>query len=251
MFEAALLLSKERKLRTAGVAAALQSGGACTLFAEAAGTAGLRAAGVLADDSAPAGEGAAALRLAEQPARRDGTGRGRDRDVRGTRSRRSRTIPSVGVIAFDAFPPRLEGETPWADPVLREGARRCGATTGVVFASVAMSPLAYTPAAKSFTYGSMRCRSCRATTPRRARSGRSSSSRASTGARDRRRPAAAPQPGEGACGCCAATSGPIDEATGARLLELYGVRRPEGADGRARRSAAAAFAPRGSGSRSS
>ena len=37
MFEAALLLSKERKLRSAGVAAALQSGGACTLFAEAAG----------------------------------------------------------------------------------------------------------------------------------------------------------------------------------------------------------------------
>ena len=26
--------------------------------------------------------------------------------------------PSVGLIAFDAFPPRLAGETPWADPVL-------------------------------------------------------------------------------------------------------------------------------------
>jgi acyl-CoA synthetase (NDP forming) len=41
MFEAALLLSKVKRLRAAGVAAALQSGGACTLFAEAAGAAGL------------------------------------------------------------------------------------------------------------------------------------------------------------------------------------------------------------------
>lgn len=41
MFEAAVLLSHHTKLRTGGVAAALQSGGACTLFAEAAGTADL------------------------------------------------------------------------------------------------------------------------------------------------------------------------------------------------------------------
>jgi len=58
--------------------------------------------------------------------------------------------PSVGLIAFDAFPPRLEGETPWADPVLRTVAR-LRRETGVVFASVAMSPLAYAPAARSFT----------------------------------------------------------------------------------------------------
>ena len=41
MFEAAVLLSRVKRLRTPGVAAALQSGGACTLFAEAAGAAGL------------------------------------------------------------------------------------------------------------------------------------------------------------------------------------------------------------------
>ena len=41
MFEAALLLSFGTKMRTDGVAAALQSGGACTLFAEAAGAHGL------------------------------------------------------------------------------------------------------------------------------------------------------------------------------------------------------------------
>ena len=36
-----MLLSHTKKLRTDGVAAALQSGGACTLFAEAAGAAEL------------------------------------------------------------------------------------------------------------------------------------------------------------------------------------------------------------------
>ena len=41
-------------LRTAGVAAALQSGGACTLFAEAAGAAGLPLPGVRARDEARA-----------------------------------------------------------------------------------------------------------------------------------------------------------------------------------------------------
>ena len=41
MFEAALLLAFGTKMRTDGVAAALQSGGACTLFAEAAGAQGL------------------------------------------------------------------------------------------------------------------------------------------------------------------------------------------------------------------
>ncbi|GIV00682.1 MAG: hypothetical protein KatS3mg014_2297 [Actinomycetota bacterium] len=41
MFEAAVLLSHHRRLRAPGIAAALQSGGACTLFAEAAGAKGL------------------------------------------------------------------------------------------------------------------------------------------------------------------------------------------------------------------
>ena len=150
MFEAALLLSHVKKLRTPGVAAALQSGGACTLFAEAAGGIGLSAARVRARHEAPPQEGAAALRLAEQPARRDRSGRGRDRHVRAARSRRSRTIPSVGLIAFDAFPPRIAGETPWADPVLRT-AIELQRSTGVAFASVAMSPLAYSPEAVAFT----------------------------------------------------------------------------------------------------
>src|SRR5206468_9783229 len=42
MFEAAVLLARHRKVKTDGIAGAFQSGGACTLFAEAAGDAGLR-----------------------------------------------------------------------------------------------------------------------------------------------------------------------------------------------------------------
>ena len=60
MFEAALLLSHVKKLRTDGVAAALQSGGACTLFAEAAGSADLPLPEFTALDQEGAAEGAAA-----------------------------------------------------------------------------------------------------------------------------------------------------------------------------------------------
>ena len=58
--------------------------------------------------------------------------------------------PAVGLIAFDAFPPRLEDETPWADPVLAS-VKALRRATGVAFVSVAMSPLAYSAAAKAFT----------------------------------------------------------------------------------------------------
>ena len=44
--------------------------------------------------------------------------------------------PAVGLVAFDAFPPRLAGETPWADPVLAK-AIDLQRSTGVAFASCA------------------------------------------------------------------------------------------------------------------
>ena len=53
-------------------------------------------------------------------------------------------------MAFDAFPPRLPGETPWADPVLSK-AIELQRSTGVAFVSLCMSPLAYTEEAKAFT----------------------------------------------------------------------------------------------------
>ena len=58
--------------------------------------------------------------------------------------------PAVGLVAFDAFPPRLSGETPWADPVLTK-AIELQRSTGVAFVSLCMSPLAYSDEAKAFT----------------------------------------------------------------------------------------------------
>ena len=126
MFEAALLLSKVRKLRTAGVAAALQSGGACTLFAEAAGAAGLELPEFSPTTRRRLREGAAALRLAEQPARRDGTGRGRDRDVRGS-ARGARERPVGGPDRLRCVPSEARGRDAVGRPRAAHGARRCGA----------------------------------------------------------------------------------------------------------------------------
>ena len=60
--------------------------------------------------------------------------------------------PAVGLVAFDAFPPREEGEDVWAEPVLQT-ARRLRRETGVVFASVAMGPLGYGTIGKRFVAG--------------------------------------------------------------------------------------------------
>jgi acetyltransferase len=132
--------------------------------------------------------------------------------------------PSVGLIAFDAFPPRLPGETPWADPVL-ERVVDLQRTTKVAFASVAMSPLAYIPEAVAFTRrwkqlpflqghhaaaGAIRAlvefqgSAAGATPALGAHANRSKALRSLKG-----------------------LAGPLDEAQGARLLELYGVRRPK------------------------
>ena len=149
MFEAAVLLSRVKKLRTKGVAAALQSGGACTLFAEAAGARGLLL---------PEFNARTKARL--KRVLPDYASQNNPLDVTGQAAVETEMFegaldalahdPGVGLIAFDAFPPRLPGETPWADPVLRTALRLQG-ETGVAFVSVAMSPLAYSPEATAFT----------------------------------------------------------------------------------------------------
>jgi acyl-CoA synthetase (NDP forming) len=222
MFEAALLLSHTKKLRTNGVAAALQSGGACTLFAESAGAAGL---------SLPELSPATKARL--KKALPHFASQNNPLDVTGQAAVETEMFrgalealaddPAVGVIAFDAFPPRLAGETPWADPVLGT-AVELQKRTGVAFASVSMSPLAYIPEAKDFTRrwkrlpflqghhasaGAIRAlvdlqaAKARATVERPAHDARAEARRVLRGA-----------------------SGPLDEVTGARLLERYGLRRP-------------------------
>ena len=222
MFEAAVLLSHVRKLRTSGVAAALQSGGACTLFAEAAGAQGL---------TLP--ELATATKVRLKKVLPHFASQNNPLDVTGQAAVETRMFcdalealagdPAVGIVAFDAFPPRLPGEMPWADPVLRKVVELRRAT-GVAFASVSMSALSYIPEAVAFT----RRWNLPFLQGHRAAAGafdaliRSDSSRGSVIAH---RP---PHPNRGkALRALRGRQGPVDEATGAKLLELYGVRRPK------------------------
>jgi acyl-CoA synthetase (NDP forming) len=222
MFEAALLLSHVKRLRTTGVAGAFQSGGACTLFAEAAGTAGL----TLPEFSSRT---KAKLRnvlphFASQNNPLDVTGQAAvETDMYGGALEALAGDPSVGLIAFDAFPPRLPGETPWADQVLNEVVK-LQRSTGVVFASVAMAPLAYIPEATTFT---RRWKQLPFLQGHRASSAaiealvRYQGSSGRTIAERPAHPARAK-----ALRTLKGRSGPLDEADAARILSLYGVRRP-------------------------
>jgi acetate---CoA ligase (ADP-forming) len=221
MFEAAVLLAHTRRLRSNGVAAALQSGGACTLFAEAAGAAGLRL-----PEFAPATKRALRRVLPHFASENNPL------DVTGQAAVETHLFvgalealaddPEVGLVVFDAFPPRLAGEEPWAAPVL-DAVRRLRRRTGVVFASVAMSPLAYSAEAKGFTERESlpflqghraSAGAIRALVDYQDVPGRSV---ADLGAHPNRGRALRLVRGR---------SGPLDEATGAALLALYGVRRP-------------------------
>ena len=117
-----MLLSHTKKLRTDGVAAALQSGGACTLFAEAAGTADL-----------PLPEFTRATKTALKKALPSFASQNNPLDVTGQAAVETDMFvdalsalakdPGVGLVAFDAFPPRLPGETPWVGPGAVQGDR--------------------------------------------------------------------------------------------------------------------------------
>jgi acyl-CoA synthetase (NDP forming) len=236
MFEAAVLLSHHRKLRTTGISAALQSGGACTLFAEAAGTAGL---------SLPEFSAGTKRRLkrvlphfASQNNPLDVTGQAAvETNLFVDALEALANDEAVGFVAFDAFPPRSDqDDAVWAEPVL-EAARRLQKETGTAFASVAMTPLAYPSEARRFVgrarlpflqghaaaSGAIRAlvelqgRSARAVPRLSAHPGRAKALRALKG-----------------------SSGPLDEAEGARLLEIYGVKRPREATVKTSEAAAAA-----------
>ncbi|MEX1263009.1 MAG: acetate--CoA ligase family protein [Actinomycetota bacterium] len=222
MFEAAVLLSNVRKLRTTGVAAALQSGGACTLFAEAAGAAGL---------DLPELSLVTKRRLkkvlphfASQNNPLDVTGQAAvETEMYEGALEALANDSAVGLIAFDAVPPRLDGETPWADPVLKKVKQLRGAT-GVAFASVAMGPLAYIPAAKSFT--------SRHTLPflqgHRASAGAIKALVEFQSSKRRATADLPPHPNRAkALRVLKGHEGPIDEETGAKILGLYGVARPK------------------------
>jgi acetate---CoA ligase (ADP-forming) len=222
MFEAAVLLSFGTRMRTTGVAAALQSGGACTLFAEAAGAQGLELP-----------EFSAATKRRLRKALPHFASQNNPLDVTGQAAVETDLFceaidalahdPAIGFVAFDAFPPREEGEDVWAEPVLRN-ARRLRKETGVVFASVAMGALGYGVAGKRFV--------ATARLPflqgHRAGTGAIRALVDLHGSRARAVPDLPPHPNRAkALRLLRGLAGPLDEAQGARLLELYGVRRPK------------------------
>lgn len=221
MFEAAALFSHGTRLRSTGVAAALQSGGACTLFAEAAAAQGLRL---------PELSTVTKRRLrrvlpgfASQNNPLDVTGQAAvETDMFCEALAALAHDPAVGFVAFDAFPPRLEDEGVWAEPVLRR-VRELRRETGVGFASVAMGALAYTPAARRFV--------AEARLPflqgHRAAAGAIRALVDLQSVRTQVLPDRPPHPSRSkARRLLRGSSGPLDEASAARLLELYGVRRP-------------------------
>lgn len=222
MFEAAVLLSHHRKLRAPGVAAALQSGGACTLFAEAAGAAGLSLPEFAPETKRTLRQ--ALPHFASQNNPLDVTGQAAvETDMYVGAIEALAKDPAVGFVAFDAFPPRLAEEGVWAEPVLRR-ARELQRETGTVFASVAMSALSYSDEAKRFVA--------------RAKLPFIQGHRASAGAiralvqlqevGDRAVPDVPPHANRAkALRGLRGLEGPLDEAQGARILELYGVPRPK------------------------
>jgi acyl-CoA synthetase (NDP forming) len=222
MFEAAVLLSHRRRLRAPGVAAALQSGGACTLFAEAAGRSGLS----LPEFSARTrGRLAKALpSFASQNNPLDVTGQAAvETDLFCAALDALAHEPALGLIAFDAFPPRLEGEEVWSEPVL-ERVRNLERSTGAVFASVAMGPLSFTGTARTF----VRSAGLPFLQGHRAAAAAIASLVDWQGSLGRVPPDPTSHPNRpAALRALRGQSGPLDEARAARILELYGVRRPK------------------------
>ena len=221
MFEAAVLLSSHRTLRASGVAAALQSGGACTLFAEAAAEAGLELP-----------EFSATTRRRLRAALPAFAGQNNPLDVTGQAAVETEMYiaalealagdPRIGFVAFDAFAPRLESEGVWAEPVLAR-VRELQEEAGVAFASLAMSPLSYGKAAREFVD--------RAGIPfLQGHRPAASAVRALVDLQDARERSAdviRPHPNRGkALRVLRGMAGPLDELRAAKLLELYGVRRP-------------------------
>jgi acetyltransferase len=222
MFEAAVLLDHGRKLKSNGIAAALQSGGACTLFAEAAGAHGLQ----LPEFSVVTKR---ALRkalphFASQNNPLDVTGQAAvETDMFCAALDALAKDPAVGLIAFDAFPPRLEGEVPWAGPVLSK-VQQLRRETGVMFASVSMAPLAYNDEAAAFARGWK----LPFLQGHRAAAGAIRALVDLQAARANAIPQLASHPARArALRKLVGPPGPLDEIRAAALLELYGVKRPK------------------------
>ena len=160
--------------------------------------------------------------------------------------------PAVGADRLRRVPAAPRGRDAVGRPGADARSKELRRETGVVFASVAMSPLAYARGGEGLHERRTPCRSCRAITPPRARSGRSSSSRASKASGDRRRRCAPhPEPRDGALRVLRGRAGPIDEAGGRQDPAALRGAAAAGADASRRPSSGGGVRPRRSGSRSS
>jgi acetate---CoA ligase (ADP-forming) len=222
MFEAAVLFMHHRKLRTTGVAAALQSGGACTLFAEAAGSQGLTLPELAKATKAQLRKVLPHFASQNNPLDVTGQAAVETRMFEGALEALARD-PEVGFVAFDAFPPRLEDETVWAEHLLGR-VRELQKETGVAFASVALSPLAYIPRAKAWT----RSENLPFLQGHHAATGAIRALVDLQSAPGRSIPFLPPHESRAkALQVLRGLEGPIDEVIGAKLLELYGLHRPK------------------------
>ena len=169
-------------------------------------------AGVLDGDEAEAAHGAAALRVAEQPAGRDGAGSGRDRHVlRGARGARARSRGRVRRVRRVPAARGGRGRVGGADPARPRAG--CGRRPGSCSRRSRWVRSATARPASGFV--ARRPAAVPAGTPRG--DGRDPRPRRAPGCAraERPRPATASEPSRRRSGCCAAVSGPLDEARAA------------------------------------
>ncbi len=219
LFESAALAERVPPLRAAGVAAAFQSGGACTLFAEHAEAAGLKM-------PRPAAATIRRLERALPPYAKPGN----PLDVTGQAAVETEMFaralealardPKVGLVVFDAFPSREPVQGAWETDLLA-GAERLAERTGTAMVSLAPAPISLDEPARK-TAEALRLPVLQGIAPAvRA-------IRALVDLSDRRRgEPLPPHPARRrAAGILRGRGGPLDEITARRLLSLYGIGGP-------------------------
>ena len=242
-----MLLSHGKRLRTPGVAAALQSGGACTLFAEAAGAQGLSLPEFSPATKRKLKKALPHFASQNNPLDVTGPGRGRDRHVlrraRGARARPARRARSRSTPSRRGWRARRRGPT-----------RSCGTAvrlrkeTGVVVRERGDEP-ARVQRGGDRVHATLEAAAVPPGASRGARRDRGAD-RVPGGperARDRRT-CRRIRTGRRRSGCCEGRRVRSTRPRARRLLELYGVRRPDGADrrrprGRRRRPRARSGSP--------
>ena len=148
LFEASVLLLERRRVRASGVAAAMQSGGACTLFAEAAERDGLELPELRPRTARDIEKHLPTFANPTNPLDVTGQAVFVPEMYKGALTALA-AEEGLGIVVVDAAPPRGETDLAWAEPILAH-ARGLERETGVTFLSVLMTPLAYPKEARAF-----------------------------------------------------------------------------------------------------